>query len=387
MSIVQLVRQIHASPTRVVVALAGGGSGAISRLLEMPGASRTVLEVVVPYSEPAMTDWLGGPPEQACSAQTARAMAMAAFLRACRLADSDVPLAGVACTAGLATDRPRRGPHRAHLAFQTAALTATRSIELRKGARTRAQEERLVSRLALNVVAEACGVERRLRLELLEGEQLDESQAIAPRPWQDLLLGRVEKVRHAGPPHRMPTRRSRDVTACHPPSEAVFSGAFNPIHVGHRRMIEVAQEILGVPVELEIPIINTDKPPLDYFELERRLGQLGPEYAVWLTRSATFVEKSELFPGATFIVGADTVRRIAEPRFYGDDPAACQAALERIASRACRFLVFGRDSGAGFVTLSDLDLPDTLRSICQEVPAAQFREDVSSTQIRDQAGW
>jgi len=87
MSIVQLVRQIHASPTRVVVALAGGGSGAISRLLEMPGASRTVLEVVVPYSEPAMTDWLGGPPEQACSAQTARAMAMAAFLRAYRLAD------------------------------------------------------------------------------------------------------------------------------------------------------------------------------------------------------------------------------------------------------------------------------------------------------------
>src|SRR3990172_9064775 len=84
MSIQQLVREIHAAPTRVVLALAGGGSRAISQLLEMPGASRTVLEVVVPYSAAALGEWLGGPPEHACSAQTARALGMAAFLRACR---------------------------------------------------------------------------------------------------------------------------------------------------------------------------------------------------------------------------------------------------------------------------------------------------------------
>jgi nicotinamide mononucleotide (NMN) deamidase PncC len=371
MSIKRLVREIHDTPTRVVVAVAGGGSRAVSQLLEAPGASRTVLEAIVPYSDRALIQWLGGPPEQACSAQTARAMAMAAFRRACRLDETDAPCAGVSCTASLATDRPKRGPHRVHLAFQTAVLTATQSLGLEKDRRSRAQEERIVARLVLNMVAKACGLTRRLSVDLLEGEQLGESTVIAPEPWQDLLLGRVDKIRHGDP-----AGRGDELP------KAVFPGAFNPIHAGHRRMVGIARKLLGAPVELEISIVNVDKPPLDYVEIERRVGQLDPGQAVWLTRAATFEEKSRLFPGATFVVGADTLRRIADPRYYADDPSACLAALERIAARGCRFLVFGRDTGVGFVGLADLDLPDPLRSLCREVPADQFREDVSSTEIR-----
>jgi len=376
MSIQQLVREIHAAPTRVVLAVAGGGSGAISQLLEMPGASRTVLEVVVPYSAAALVDWLGGPPEHACSEQTARAMAMAAFRRACRLDDSGAPLAGISSTASLTSDRPKRGAHRVHLAVQTAARTATRSLELRKEARGRAQEERLVSRLALNMVAEACGLKRRLKIDLLAGEAFEVSEVVAPRPWQDLLLGKVAKVRHGGPPER-----EGETT------QAIFPGAFNPLHAGHRRMVEIAQKLLNVPVAWEISILNVDKPPLDHIELQRRTGQFASDQAVWLTRAAKFDQKSQLFPGATFVVGADTLRRIAEPRYYGDDPAACRSALKRIAESGCRFLVFGRDSGEGFMTLSDLDLPDPLQALCREVPAAQFREDVSSTEIRNHGGF
>ena len=77
----QLVQQIHDSPTRIVLAAAGGGSRAIADLLEVPGGSRTLLEAVVPYSAPAMTAWLGSRPDESCSAATARAMAMVAFLR------------------------------------------------------------------------------------------------------------------------------------------------------------------------------------------------------------------------------------------------------------------------------------------------------------------
>jgi hypothetical protein len=63
------------------------------------------------------------------------------------------------------------------------------------------------------------------------------------------------------------------------------------------------------------------------------------------------------------------------------------AALRRIADRGCHFLVFGRDMGSGFTRLKDLDLPDVLQSICREVPSDEFREDVSSTEIRQSGRW
>jgi hypothetical protein len=87
----------------------------------------------------------------------------------------------------------------------------------------------------------------------------------------------------------------------------------------------------------------------------------------------------------TFVVGVDTMHRIADPRYHGGDRAAWQAAMERIAARGCRFLVFGREREGRFVGLEELDLPPGLRDVCRGVPAAVFREDISSTALRGQA--
>jgi len=376
----QLVQSIHGSGTRLVLAVTGGGSGAIAQLLEVPGASRTVLEACVPYSEPAMIAWLGGRPDQSCSEPTARAMAMAAYLRyaekgsglfSAKRVLTFFSLAGVACTASLATDRLKRGPHRAHLAIQTGAMTISQSVGLVKGRRSRAEEEAIVSCLVLNAVARACGLEQRLETGSRDDEPMEEAGVTAPTPWQDLLAGRVEAVQQSGP--TLPADRSARV---------VFPGAFNPIHAGHRRMAEIARERVGQPVEFEISILNVDKPPLDFLEIQRRPGQFSPDQTLWLTRAARFEEKSRLFPGATFVVGADTLRRIADPRYFGGDATACQRAIERIVARGCRFLVFGRQEEGRFVGLSDLDLPPQLRVCCEDVPASEFREDTCSTDIR-----
>jgi nicotinamide mononucleotide (NMN) deamidase PncC len=368
----QLVEHIHDSPTHIVLAVTGGGSRAIADLLAVPGGSRTLLEAVVPYSASAMAVWLGSQPDDFCSAATARAMAMVAFQRGRRYEEPEKMPAGVACSASLTTDRPKRGPHRIHVALQTAAVTTVWWLQLHKDRRSRAEEERLAGRLVLNVVAEACDVPERLVLELLEGEQVQESRTEALPEWQDLLLDKVESV-CIGPTGRAP--------------KIIMSGAFNPLHVGHRRMIQIAHELLHEPVALDLSIVNVDKPPLDYVELKRRLGQFPPEQTVYLTRAATFEEKSRLFPGATFVVGADTLRRIVAPQYYGGSAVACQHVLERIASRGCRFLVFGRDLGKGFVRLADLDLPASLRALCREVPPDVFCEESSSTAIRKSGAW
>lgn len=367
----QLIEAIHARPERLVLAVAGGGSLALAQLLEVPGASRTVLEALVPYAEEALIAFLGGKPDQACSAPTARAMAMAAFCRARRYDTAGRPLLGVACTASLASDRPKRGAHRAHVAVQSEAMTAVWSLELDKGRRTRTEEEALVSRLLVRAIAETCGLSEAFGLDLSPREDLQQDRLLAPPAWRELLLGAREAVRQGGPPEMASAGR-----------RVLFPGAFNPLHSGHRRMAVVAHEMLGRPVEFELSVFNVEKPPLDYLEIGQRAGQFSADESLWLTRLPTFDAKSRHFPGATFVVGSDTLARIANPRFYGDDPAACQQALERLAARDCRFLVFGRQMAGGYTPLSRIDLPEPLRSLCQEVPEERFREDVSSSELR-----
>jgi hypothetical protein len=106
---------------------------------------------------------------------------------------------------------------------------------------------------------------------------------------------------------------------------------------------------------------------------------------LWFTWAPTFAEKSELFPHSTFLVGADTIARIAEPRYYHEDARARDAAVTKIAGNGCRFLVFGRTTERGFHTSADLDLPPALRALCEDVPETAFHHDISSTEIRRQA--
>jgi len=372
------VELIHRAPRKFVLTMSGGGGCALAQLLAVPGASRTVLEAVVPYSSEAMVSFLGGRPDQFCSARTARAMAMVAFRRAALLDATSVDqVAGFACTASLATDRPKLGEHRAHFAVQTSTQTAFWSLPLEKDARTRHAEEQLVSAMALNILAETSGIGERISLELRPSESIESARAEAPPRLRDLFLGSTEAICE-GRSAAKPGSAGRRV---------IFPGEFNPLHVGHRRMAEVAEEILELPVEFEVSITNVEKPPLDYYEIDRRIKQFRPEQSLWLTRAPRFVDKCRLFPGATFVVGIDTLRRIASPRYYGNDAALFDSAINAITGRGNRFLVFGRNLGTGFVGLRDLDIPQKLIDICREVGPQQFREDISSTAIRRAGDW
>jgi nicotinamide mononucleotide (NMN) deamidase PncC len=101
----ELVRRIHAAPNRIVLAL-NGGRRAIAELLEVPGGSKALLDAVVPYSEGAITEWLGSRPEQFCSSRAARAMAVVAYDRALRYGAAEEQAVGIACS-GSAARIPR----------------------------------------------------------------------------------------------------------------------------------------------------------------------------------------------------------------------------------------------------------------------------------------
>src|SRR4051812_1724230 len=83
------------------------------------GASATVLEALVPYSREALTALIGAEPEHSTSPATAALMAERAYERARRWAkDAGRPVIGIACTAALATNYPKRGDHRAVVAVR-----------------------------------------------------------------------------------------------------------------------------------------------------------------------------------------------------------------------------------------------------------------------------
>ena len=60
----------------------------------------------------------------------------------------------------------------------------------------------------------------------------------------------------------------------------------------------------------ELSVTNVDKPALPSAEICRRLRQFTWRTEVWVTRAPTFAEKASVFPGAIFVVGADTAERI-----------------------------------------------------------------------------
>ena len=62
-----IVEKIHASPFKLVIVSSGGGTNAISSLLQVPGASNTILESYIPYSKESMNEFLNSRPDKYCS--------------------------------------------------------------------------------------------------------------------------------------------------------------------------------------------------------------------------------------------------------------------------------------------------------------------------------
>lgn len=370
----QLIRAIHDSPPRAMFAAAGAGSQALADLLGVPGASRTLLEALIPYAADSFDEFLGGAPEQYVADETGRLMAGRALARARHLRELELwsPI-GLACTATIVTDRPKKGEHRAHVAAWTPERLRAYTLYLEKGARDRAGEEGMVSGLILNALAEASGLAERLALPLGAGDRQSAETYDFAAPAGQLARGEITRF-GIEPDGRVQLDAGPG---------AVLSGSFNPLHTGHTQLAETAAALLGRPVAFEVSAVNVDKPPLEPAVLLDRLCQFAGRYPVFAGRAPTFVEKSRLYPGAVFVVGFDTAARIIHPRYYGDSEAAMRAALAEMRDRGNRFLVAGREGDdGGFHELSELAIPEGFAGLFTAIPARTFRNDLSSTEIR-----
>lgn len=376
-SIVRQIGRLHASPTMAVLAVAGGGAQVLGWLLGVPGASRTVLEVLVPYAPRSLAEFLGYEPEAVVDAATARDMAHAAYRRARVLRVGGAPLAGLGSTSAIKTDRRKRGEHRCFVSVWTEDNVATYALTFAKGLRGRTDEDRVVSSLVLRALADASSVDFDLGIQLLPGERLQVTNSSHEDLIGRLLAGEIKAVT---------VRPDGETVAAGSFVGGVLAGSFAPLHSGHTGLAEAAAQVLGRPVVFELSVVNVDKPDLAADEVRNRVQPFAGAATLVVTRAPTFHQKAALFPGCTFVVGLDTAARLVDPRYYGGDEDRMLSALAQIRESGCRFLVAGRLLEGRFRTLADIAVPDGFSGLLAPIPEEVFRHDMSSTDFRQAAG-
>ncbi|KAL4856193.1 Zinc finger MYND domain-containing protein 10 [Chlorella vulgaris] len=354
----ETVERIHSSTVRIVVYLGGGASQAVGWLLAVPGASRTVLDMRIPYSRASMADMLGAVPQSYTSADTAQAMAQAAYRQAVKLSPFGTDVVGVGCTCALATDRVKQGEHKAFFTTYNGTQQRSFALVLAKNTRSRWGEDTVVSKVLVKAVAESMGLSTQvLELGLVsEGSgadsfQVDTKAIEIDDILRDMLNGRVNTVEFSG---------GNAATRLRPSMEGAF----------------------------ELSIGNADKGLLSLEEIKRRVSQFTASgLPLVVTQAPLFTQKADLFRQSVFVVGYDTAERLVRPEYYGTDQAMLLQ-FAKLRHEGCSFLVAGRrDSEGRFRTLADLVMPEMLPQggLFEEIPASEFRADISSTELRTAA--
>ena len=357
------ISRIHESPFKLVIVSSGGGTNAISAMLGVAGASNTVLESYIPYAKESLDAYLNKQPDHYCSLDTSLSMAARAFQKAKNIMPDTNPkyLLGISVTASLVTTYKKLGEHKFYITLQTQSYSKTISCQLEKGSRSRDEEESLVSAYIFMLITEACGIEFN---KPIHNEIPEINTVKAKNSWTKLIDNKIDFVAsHNAKP------------------ELIFPGSFNPLHQGHLEMRELAEKRTGMRITFEICIKNAEKPPLTYHEMKRTLDQFSDNDSWVMTRHGLFSEKAKLFPNSVFIIGADTLVRIMDEKFYLSRKDMLDH-IERFNDHNINFLVFGRKVKDSFITLDQIDIPASIKNRFTGIDETGFRQDISSRSLR-----
>lgn len=358
-----IVEKIHSSPFKLVIVSSGGGTNAISSLLKVPGASNTILESHIPYSKESMNEFLNSKPDHYCSLDTCLSMAANAYKKSTKInkQSKSKHLLGIAITANLATTYKKKGDHKFFIVVQSHDYTKYLECYLEKDVRTREMEEELITGCVINLLSESCG----LKCDLPEiSEQIKIHQIDAEKSWKKLFnsqVGYISNIKNT--------------------PELIFPGSFNPLHEGHIKMKELAEKKTGMHTTFEICAKNADKPPLTFYEIKRTIDQFQNDESWMLTSAGRFSEKAEMFPNSVFIIGADTLLRVFDEKFYKSHKDMMDH-IQRFNDHNINFLVFGRKVNQKFISLNKIKIPEIISARCTGFEETIFRDDISSTELR-----
>jgi nicotinic acid mononucleotide adenylyltransferase/nicotinamide mononucleotide (NMN) deamidase PncC len=445
---------------KLVLHVTGAGASSISWLLSVPGASQTVLEATVPYSK-ISADYMVYPDriDRYVSPEAAILLAKKAYHRALELQAHTVTnerfiheyvenivkhTVGISCTGALSTNRERKGDDKAHIGIYSHSGYKTYDLVLDKRIRDREGEELLVGSIILNSIGNACftsasDFNAEIVLELREWikNSLTKHENIVHYINDTITNNQVLKKRFFNGddllgiyiPSLNKELSQEDATGLFQPSivlkddipivRIVYPGSFNPLHIGHVKLAQVAKKILHERnpgsrfiTIFELSVQNADKDMLDEMTVVQRLAQFNRDennngcdptirkelykeemnydnLVIALTRAPLFIQKAQIMPGSVFVIGMDTAIRLIDPKYYNNSLEEMVNALVKFKLLNCKFMVAGRQkqkdpNDKSFQTLKDIDMEKLqgLRDLFIEIPESEFRVDISSTELR-----
>jgi nicotinic acid mononucleotide adenylyltransferase len=309
---------------RLFFVAAGGGAQFQNDLWMVPGTSGFLVGAAFPYAQDDTDEFLGFKPEKYCSREEALQLAMEAYMRACRKPEGK-PI-GLALSAAVASidGPPRRGDHRVFVAVITedGAYVMKKTLEKDPGFGG-AQRKRDNDDARL-------GAEDLLRIALGEWTFDEAVRANAhlckchvhlpPRA----EIERVEDAELQNLFFKRPFFGQGGWRGAQEPAEmeVFYPGTFNPLHDGHRLIIQ------NVGTSDACYVVNVDsvhKPAMTVqqiltiaaqFRVERLNHKIG---AVSFTRGEPlFIQKFEKRPEKIFVMGVDTLERMLDPKWGPD---------------------------------------------------------------------
>lgn len=383
---------------RAFVAATGAGARLQAYLWDAAGASAYLAGCSFTYHQNETELFLGFKPDRYCNDEAAIELAIASYIRAReslirdkldgKLDPNKVPV-GIGLTAAVASSKEHRGDHRLFVASVSINGGFVWSLTLEKmaGEASRELDGRICDIIGLNALLLTAGLEP-LKCSVISSTDISWEAAEFEPAARRVEDAELRELFFKRPVFRLNGtrggRESIDLTRV-----VLLPGTFNPLHDGHRNMADQVERISGKPVCYTTTADSLHKPPLTVPALldkaaqlryERWLGADTARTAVFTHRDPLFIDKARMFPGTGFVIGTDTLIRLLDPVWYGNNPRVVTVMLEEFDHLRTRFYVFGREiPGKTFATLSDVVIPATSKHLFIEMPG---RWDVSSTDIR-----
>lgn len=369
----------------VYVIATGAGAGFQKQLWDIPGASAFLVGAEFPYKMEVTSTLLGFTPEHFVSEETSLELAMAAYMKAYDTKEHRSNVIGIGLSGSVASLKEHRGDHRvfASVISDRAKFTLSITINKGKGQQVREEDGLIADELLRQALLRVLDLQEESS-PLFKGHVL--THEVKDHSDEELTTLIMKRPYFQANGLRTGFQLEIDGYVGCPRGVVLYPGTFNPLHLGHKGCADNAEALFieerhRKPQVVYATCINpAHKPPPTAVDLLRKASQMKGNNFLLTQNDALYIEKARAFPFATFVIGADVLLTLLDPKWTTDP----KALIDEFVKLGTRFYVVGRVVQQQFVTLYHV-----INQYPGLLPEDNFqhlfgRWDISSTELRNQ---